>query len=57
MAVGNLISVGLVCGLDLGDMKSRLCLCTAQGEVLEQGQVPTTAPGLGACAVETVWLS
>ena len=46
MAVGNLISVGLVCGLDLGDKKSYLCLCTAQGEVLERGQVPTTASGL-----------
>lgn len=44
--MGNLISVGLVCGLDLGDTKSRLCLCTAQGEVLEQGQVATTVPGL-----------
>lgn len=46
MTVSNLISVSLVCGLDLGDQKSHLCLCTPEGAVLEQGQVPTTGPGL-----------
>lgn len=46
MAVENLIRLELVCGLDLGDRKSQLCLCTREGEVLEQGKVATTASGL-----------
>lgn len=35
-----------VCGLDLGDRISSWCLCTGEGEILEQGRVRTTAPGL-----------
>jgi len=35
-----------VCGLDLGDRTLSLCLCTGEGEVLEQGRVRTTAPSL-----------
>jgi transposase len=35
-----------VCGLDLGDRTSAFCLCTGEGEILEQGRVRTTAPSL-----------
>lgn len=44
----NLSSVATkrVCGLDLGDRTSAFCLCTWEGEVLEQGRVRTTAPSL-----------
>ena len=35
-----------ICGLDLGDKKSQVCLCTAEGEVLERAQVTTTDAGL-----------
>jgi len=36
-----------VCGLDLGDRHSRLCILDAEtGEVVEEGRVPTTEPGL-----------
>jgi transposase len=35
-----------ICGLDLGDKKSQMCLCTADGEVLEHAQVTTTEAGL-----------
>jgi transposase len=33
-------------GLDLGDRRSSLCLISAEGEVLEEGQVPTTEGAL-----------
>lgn len=36
----------LICGLDLGDKNSHLCICTAEGEVLEQPTVSTTTPAL-----------
>lgn len=36
----------LVCGLDLGDKKSHVCVCTAEGEVLERAKIDTTEPGL-----------
>src|SRR5215210_6451960 len=36
----------LTCGLDLGDKSSHLCICTAEGEVLEQSIVATTTPAL-----------
>lgn len=35
-----------VCGLDLGDKKSQICLCTAAGEVLLEAKVHTTEAGL-----------
>lgn len=35
-----------VCGLDLGDRSSAFCLCSGEGEVLEQGRVRTTAASL-----------
>jgi transposase len=35
-----------VCGLDLGDKTSALCLCNEQGEVLEQRRIPTKEPSL-----------
>jgi transposase len=35
-----------ICGLDLGDLKSQVCVCTAAGEVLEQRKVNTTESGL-----------
>jgi len=35
-----------ICGLDLGDKKSQVCLCNLQGEVLEQVRVNTTEQGL-----------
>lgn len=38
--------VKLVCGLDLGDRTSTFCLCTGEGETVEQGRVRTTAPSL-----------
>jgi transposase len=46
--MGDAISVTTkrVCGLDLGDRSSAFCLCTWEGEVLEQGRVRTTAAGL-----------
>jgi transposase len=39
-------TVTLVCGLDLGDRTSTFCLCTGEGETVEQGRVRTTAPSL-----------
>jgi transposase len=36
----------LVCGLDLGDKKSHVCVCTADGEILERAKIDTTEPGL-----------
>lgn len=36
----------LVCGLDLGDKSSTLCLCDAQGQVLEQRRILTKEPAL-----------
>jgi transposase len=55
LAMGDAISVTTkrVCGLDLGDRSSAFCLCTWEGEVLEQGRVRTTAAGL-ARRFETV---
>ena len=36
-----------VCGLDLGDRHSRLCVLDAEtGEVVEEGRIPTTEAGL-----------
>ena len=35
-----------ICGLDLGDRKSQICVCTAEGEVLEQATVRTTEAAL-----------
>lgn len=35
-----------ICGLDLGDRNSQVCLCTAQGEILEQAKITTSAPAL-----------
>jgi transposase len=48
LAMGDAISVTTkrVCGLDLGDRSSAFCLCTWEGEVLEEGRVRTTAAGL-----------
>lgn len=44
----NLSSVAtkLVCGLDLGDKHSHLCVCLADGEVVERAKVATTTPAL-----------
>lgn len=43
-----------VCGLDLGDKKSQVCICTREGEVIVQAKVSTTQQGLSryfeACA-------
>src|SRR5215210_1154673 len=36
----------LVCGLDLGDKKSHVCVCTPEGEILERAKIDTTEPGL-----------
>jgi transposase len=36
----------LICGLDLGDKNSHLCICTAEGEVIERATVSTTTPAL-----------
>lgn len=36
----------LVCGLDLGDKESYLCICTVEGEVVERAKVRTTTPAL-----------
>lgn len=36
----------LVCGLDLGDKNSHLCICTAEGDILEEATVATTTPAL-----------
>jgi transposase len=46
--MGDVISVltGLVCGLDLGDKSSQLCVCTAAGEIVERAKVATTTPSL-----------
>ncbi len=30
------VTTKMVCGLDLGDKKSYFCLCTAEGEVVEE---------------------
>jgi transposase len=35
-----------VCGLDLGDKTSALCICSAEGQVQEHFRVKTSAPGL-----------
>jgi transposase len=40
------VTMKLVCGLDLGDKESQLCICTAEGEVVEEGKVRTTTAGL-----------
>ena len=44
----NAIRVGTkrVAGLDLGDKTSQLCICTAEGEIVEQGRVRTSEEGL-----------
>jgi transposase len=47
--MGDIISsvtIKLVCGLDLGDKTSHLCICTLEGEVVERATVSTTAPAL-----------
>lgn len=36
----------LVCGLDLGDKTSHLCICTVEGDVIERATVATTTPAL-----------
>jgi transposase len=45
--MSNLSSVTTkgVCGLDLGDKKSQICICTAEGEILHEGKVNTTHEG------------
>lgn len=40
------VATRLVCGLDLGDKNSHLCICAADGEVLERATVSTTTPAL-----------
>src|SRR5882672_6701598 len=35
-----------ICGLDLGDKKSQICICTAEGEVLVEARLSTTKQGL-----------
>ncbi|HEX9942464.1 MAG TPA: IS110 family transposase [Thermoanaerobaculia bacterium] len=40
------MKVKLVCGLDLGDKSSAVCLCDAQGEVLDQRRISTKEPAL-----------
>jgi transposase len=35
-----------VCGVDLGDKKSQICLCSAEGEVLLEAKISTTRAGL-----------
>ena len=40
------LTTKMICGLDLGDKKSQVCVCAADGEVLEQAQVNTTVEGL-----------
>lgn len=42
----NHLTSSLICGLDLGDDKSQVCVCTAEGEVLEQRKISTTDSGL-----------
>ena len=33
-------------GMDLGDKTSRYCLLSSEGEILREGQVPTTKAGM-----------
>ena len=35
-----------ICGLDLGDRNSQICLCTPHGDVLEQAKIATSVPVL-----------
>lgn len=46
MPKSSAVTRKLVCGLDLGDKESQLCICTAEGEVVEEGKVRTTTAGL-----------
>jgi len=46
MQDGNRMEPGMTIGLDLGDKFSRFCVLDASGEVLEEGRVATTTPGL-----------
>ena len=46
MGDGSRVTTKKVCGLDLGDRTSSLCLCTWEGEIVEQARVCTTAPSL-----------
>lgn len=38
----------LTIGLDLGDRTSRYCILDAEGEVLSEGELPTTKTGLNS---------
>lgn len=40
------MTIKLVCGLDLGDKKSHVCVCTPGGGILERAKIDTTEPGL-----------
>lgn len=44
--INSSVTKKLVCGLDLGDKNSHLCLCTAEGEVIERATVSTTTSAL-----------
>jgi transposase len=46
MAHVSSVSSKLVCGLDLGDKTSMLCLCDEQGQMLEQRRISTREPAL-----------
>jgi transposase len=50
LAMGDIssraVTTKLVCGLDLGDKDSQICICTPEGTIVEQAKVRTTTPGL-----------
>jgi transposase len=42
----SILTTKRICGLDLGDEKSQVCVCTVEGDVLEETKVNTTEAGL-----------